>query len=265
MDLLLIARKIWRHKFVTVPVILLTIAGAGYVVTVKQPLYEASSSYLLINPPAAPTADDIARNPALANVRADNPYTRFADQSVIIDVLSRTINSDSARRRLLRAGADPRYVVESASRFGTTSPIVQITGTGPTPHAAMRTAEVVGHAVVGELDRMQQVQKVDPRYRITTLQVEFPDGPRLQPSGQLRMLVAVLVLGAILLFIVVSVTDALETLRRERWAARAEREWTADEFALLDPQPDLGTALRTNGHVERVREPDADTWVPPAR
>jgi capsular polysaccharide biosynthesis protein len=253
MDLLLIARKIWRHKLVTLPVILLTMIGAAYAIVGKQPLYEATSSYLLINPPAAPTADEIARNPALGKIHADNPYTRFADQSVVIDVLARSMSSDMARRTLVKAGADPRYIVEAATRFGTTSPIVQITGTGATPQTAKKTAEVVGHGVTGELDRMQSVEKVDPKYRITTMQVEFPDGATLQASGQLRMLVGVLVLGAIALFIVVSVTDALDSLRRERWAAMAEDAWKADDLTLAGLDADLDATVRSNG-----------AWHPPA-
>jgi hypothetical protein len=251
MDLLLIVRKIWRHKLVTVPVILLTLAGAAYAVAVKEPLYEATSSFLLINPKAAPTADEIARNPALAKVRADNPYTRFADQSVMIDVLARRMGSGTAREQLVRAGADPRFMVGTAAHFGSTSPIVQITGAGSTPQAAVKTAEVVGHAVVGELDRMQAEHKVDPGYRITAMQVEFPDGPQLQASGQLRMLVAVLVLGTVVLFIVISVTDAVESLRRERWAEQAQEPWTADEFAILDSEFELEAAARTNGGWHR--------------
>jgi hypothetical protein len=258
MDLLLIARKIWRHKLVTLPVILLTLLGVAYTVAVKQPLYEATSSYLLINPPAAPTADEIARNPALANIHFDNPYTRFADQSVVIDVLARTMSSDTARRALVKAGADPRFVVEAATRFGTTSPIVQITGTGATPQAAIKTAEVVGHGVTGELNRMQAAQKVDPRYRITSMQVEFPDGPRLQASGQLRMLVGVLVLGVVALFVVVSITDALEMLARERWERRAG-SWTAEDLALVGSDP-AGDSVEMNGHGHLPSE-----YVPPGR
>jgi hypothetical protein len=249
MDLLLIARKIWRHKLVTVPVILLTIVGAAYAVAVKQPLYEATSSYLLINPPAAPTADEIARNPALGKIHFDNPYTRFADQSVVIDVLARSMNSDSARTALVKAGADQRFIVEAATRFGATSPIVQITGTGATPQAAIKTAEIVGHGVIGELDRMQATQKVDPKYRITTQQVESPDGPRLQASGQLRMLVGVLVMGVIGLFVVISITDALEMFARERRAARAEDEWTDEDMALLDAEPADGYATNGRGQT----------------
>jgi capsular polysaccharide biosynthesis protein len=259
MDLLLIVRKIWRHKLVTVPVILLTIVGAAYAVAVKKPLYEATSSYLLINPPAAPTADEIARNPALGKIHFDNPYTRFADQSVVIDVVARTMSSETARRTLVKAGADPRFTVAAATRFGATSPIVQITGTGSTPQAAIKTAELVGHGVTGELDRMQAAQKVDPRYRITSMQVEFPDGPQLQASGQLRMLVGVLVLGAMALFLVVSVTDALEMLARERRAARTATAdaWTEEDralFNLLDEPPE--EPVRTNGRAAYEHEDD---------
>ena len=48
MDLFIIARKVWRYKLFTLPVIVLTIFAAAYVMAVKQPLYEATSSYLLI-------------------------------------------------------------------------------------------------------------------------------------------------------------------------------------------------------------------------
>jgi hypothetical protein len=174
------------------------------------------------------------------------------------------VNSDTARSELIKAGADPRYTVAAATRFGTTSPIVQITGTGATPQAAIGTAKVVGHAVVGELNRMQEEQKVDPGYRITTLQIEFPDGPHLQASGQLRMLVAVLVLGTIVLFIVVSITDAFESLRRERAEARGERAWT-DEEALIYLDEHMENRARSNGHAvtDDVSSRAEAAWLPP--
>ena len=107
MDLLSIARKVWRYKLVTVPVVLLVLCGAVYAVAVKEPVYEASSSFILINPPAPPTAEDIARDPSLGRINADNPYTRFSDQSVMIEVLSSTMSSESAQRALLKAVLEP--------------------------------------------------------------------------------------------------------------------------------------------------------------
>ena len=124
MDLLHIARKLWRYKLVTVPIIMMMVAASAYVLIVKQPLYEASSSYLLINPPAPPTPDEVARNPALGKIRADNPYTRFADQAVVIDVLTRTMNGAAAREgvattRRLTEPNTPRIRQGVTTAYGT--------------------------------------------------------------------------------------------------------------------------------------------------
>jgi hypothetical protein len=231
MDLLSIVRKIWRYKLVTLPVLLLTLCGAIYVAAVKDPVYEASSSFVLINPPAPPTAEDIARDPALGRIDSDNPYTRFSDQSVVVEVLASSITSPSAMRTLEKAGADPRYTVAPASEFGYSSPIVQITAQGWTPEAAMRSAKLVTDAVTRELERMQQAEGVNPEYRIRARQLDAPDSAELRASGQLRMLVAVLALGAVLLFVVVSAADALAALRAERGRRSSPSRLAADDAA----------------------------------
>jgi hypothetical protein len=227
-DLLSIARKIWRYKLLTLPVVLLTLCGAVYVVAVKEPVYEASASYILINPPAPPTAEDIARDPALGRLNADNPYTRFSDQAVIVEVLASGMANETARRSLLEAGADPRYKVEPASEFGFSSPIVKITAQGSTPASAVRSAKLVGNAVTRELQAMQRAEGVDSRYRITANKVDAPDGAQLRASSQLRSLVGVLALGSVVLFLVVSVGEALTTLRMERAGRSAGFPLAAD-------------------------------------
>jgi capsular polysaccharide biosynthesis protein len=236
MDLLSIARKFWRYKLLTLPVVLLTLFGAAYVVAVKEPVYEASSSYVLINPPEPPTPEEIARNPALGRVNADNPYARFSDQTVVVEVLASGMGSQSAQRALLKAGADPRYKVEPVSAFGYSSPIVKIMAQGASPAEAVASAKLVGSAVTRELQQIQQAEGVDPQYRIKTHQVDPPDGAELRASGQLRMLIGVLALGTVLLFVVVSLADALTTLRRERLdraapsqLARSDELWPADD------------------------------------
>jgi len=237
MDLLSIARKIWRYKLLTLPVVLLTLCGAVYVVAIKPQVYEASSSYILINPPAPPTQEQIARDPALGRIHADNPYTRFSDPTVVVQVLASSMANESVKRALLKAGADPRYKVEPASGLGySNGPIVKVTAQGTTPEAAVRSAELVGNGVSRELQGMQQSQGVDPQYRIKVNKVFTPDAAQLQASGQLRALVAVLGLGTVLLFLVVSVGDAVTTIRTERTGRSAEsppapddQSWPAQE------------------------------------
>jgi hypothetical protein len=242
MDLLSIVRKLWRYKLVTVPVVLLVLGGAVYVVAVKEPVYEASSSFILINPPAPATAEDIARDPSLGRINADNPYTRFSDQSVMIEVLASRMSSESARRALLRAGANPRYEVAPTASFGYSSPIVKVTAQGPSPEVAVASAKMVGKALTAELTGMQQAEGVDPQYRIKAQQVDSPDRAQLRASGQLRMLVGVLALGAVLLFVVVSVADALTSLRAERLRRPAPPGATAGG-GVWPPRDDRGEGL----------------------
>jgi hypothetical protein len=215
MSLLLIARKIWQYKFATLPMIGFVLIGAFYVMAVKEPVYEVSSTYILVNPPEPPTEDQIARSPKLA-IGSDNPYTRYSDQSVMVQVLASRLSSEAAKRELVNRGADPNYKAEPSAEFGFTAPLVQVTGTGSTPAAATRTAEVVGNAFTRELARMQQARGVAPKYRIDAQQVVAPHGAKLKASGQLRSLVAVFALGVILLFLVVSVLDALSAIRGGR-------------------------------------------------
>jgi hypothetical protein len=232
MNLLSIARKLWRYKLLTVPVVLLTFCGAVYVVAFKEPVYEASSSYILINPPAPPTPEDVARDPSLGRINADNPYTRFSDQSVIVEVLASSMANESAQRALLNAGADPRYMVERASQFGYSSPILKITAQGSSPEVAIRSAKLVGNEVTRHLEEMQQAEGVDSMYRIKANKVEAPEGAQLKASGQLRSLLGVLGLGAVLLFLVVSVGDALTTFRMERAGRSARSPLAVGEGAL---------------------------------
>src|SRR5919109_37060 len=282
MNLLSIARKIWRYKLLTVPVVLLVFCGAVYVVAVKDPVYEASSSYILINPPAPPTPEEVARDPSLARINADNPYTRFSDQSVIVEVLASSMANESAKRALLNAGADPRYKVEPASEFGFSSPIVKITAQGASPEMAVRSAKLVGNGVTSELQKMQQAEGVDSQYRIKANKVDAPDGAQLRASGQLRSLVGVLGLGAVLLFLVVSVGDAVTVLRMERGGrsapsplAAGEEPWPAEpgrseDLTALEPEdwPDLDEGSPGNGEPVQLfpgHDRDALTGASSAR
>lgn len=240
MDLLLILRKMWRHRFVTLPIIALTVLGAFYVIAVKAPEYKVSSSYVLINPPPPPTADQIARNPALGRINPNNPYTRFSDQSVIVSLLSSSLSADAARQQLVNEGADPRYTVSPDLQLGYSSLVVQVEGVGSTPQAAVHTAQLVGAALSQELQRVQASQGVNPHYRIRTQQVVAPNSPTQQLSSTLRPLVGVLAIGAILLLLGVSAAEALDTLRAE-WRERG----LSDQDGKRDSAD--GAAVNNNG------------------
>jgi len=222
MDLLPAVRTVWRYRLVAIAVLLLTGAGAGYLLVAQQPTYEAAASFVLINPPGPPSDAEIKANPALARTRADNPYTRFDNPWVIVEVLAQAATTNAARAGLVRAGADERYRVAPGTKFGFMSPVVQITGVGPTAAAAVGTARLVSKAVTAELYRMQRAQGVHDRYLIKPLWLEEPAEAALRPSKQLRNLAAVLALGGVLLFAVPAVLDAIR-----RWSLEASREAVA--------------------------------------
>ena len=99
--------------------------------------------------------EEIAADPKLGRISPDNPFTRFTDQSVVVNLLASSLSNESARRALVQQGADPRYTVAPTGTFGYSSLIMEATGVGPTPETAIETARLVGAALTTELDRMQ--------------------------------------------------------------------------------------------------------------
>jgi capsular polysaccharide biosynthesis protein len=251
MSLLLIVRKLWKYKLFTLPILALVLAGAVYVFAVKAPTYEAGSTYILVNPPPPPTDAQIALDPELGRIDSDNPYLRFSDQTVLVQVLASRLNSEDSRQSLAEQGADPNYTVAPSPEFGFSAPILQITGTGTSAAAAVRTANLVGEAVTKELNRMQEVRRVDKLYRIKAEAVVGAHDATLKASGKLRALVAVFALGTILMFIVVSVLDAISALRAE-WAQNpADDEY----FVVGAPLESVMDPLSDSDH-----DPDEVQW-----
>ena len=251
MSLLLIVTKIWKYKLVTFPIVACILAGAFYVVAVTAPTYESAATYILVNPPPLPTDAEIAANPALGRIHDDNPYARFSDQSVLVQILSSRLNSDETRLSLAKQGADPNYTAAPSAEFGFSAPILQITGTGTSAAGAVTTTTVVGRALTDELDKMQRIRGVDKTYRIKVEAVVAARDAKLKPSGKARSLVAVLVLGTILLFMAMSILDALSVLRARSARGRIEEEKRADEDS-------LGRPVTLHRNSESFADPDSE-------
>ena len=268
MNLLLIVQKIWRYRLVTLPILLFVLIGAFYVVAIKDPVYEVSSSFILVNPPPPPTEEQILRDPELAEVDGDNPYTRYSDQSVVVQVLAARLNSETARNDLAKRGADRGYRVTSSAEFGLTAPIVEIIGTGSSPEKAVATANVVGADVTRELDQMQEERGVANDYKITTQPVVLPQDAALKASGKLRTLLALFALGVVLLFVAVSAAEAFDELRQRRgWRLGGLKNDAEDETS--DADAESRSAAESNGDAEGrkrlVIPPVLGDWSKPKR
>jgi uncharacterized protein involved in exopolysaccharide biosynthesis len=215
MDLFSIFQTVWRRRLAAIPVILLTLAGAFYVLKIKPPEYQASSSFLLVNPPAGPTAAQIALEPRLAKINPNNSYANFGNLDLVADVVIDLVTSPSAQQTLVKAGADPRYQVALANDFDS-PPIIDITGVAASAQEAVRSADLVTTAAMADLYQMQKSQGISNFYLIKSIQLVQPSTAQKTESGKLRTLIVVLALGIILLFVVVSMMDAIEKRRMGR-------------------------------------------------
>jgi hypothetical protein len=219
MDLLSIIQATWRHKLAALPVILLTMLGVYYVVAVKPSVYQASASFLLLAPPGPPTPEQVAANPKLGKVSANNPYVNLG-LPVAADAVLNVVTSNATALQLDNEGVSPNYQATLSTDFGS-PPIIQVTGVGTTAAQAIRGADLVTLAAKNALAQLQKNQGVNNQYMITSTNLVEPTHATLSVSGKLRTLIAVLGLGAVLLFVVVSVTDVVEKRRKGR-------EFTAD-------------------------------------
>jgi hypothetical protein len=218
MDLISIGATFWRHKIVTIPLILLTLVGAYYVVKIKPPVYQANTSFLLSVPPGPPTAAQIAADPALRKINPNNPYTAYGNMSVAAAVLVDLVTTPAAQQQLVREGVDPRYTVAPNTAFGFQAPVIQITGVGSTAQEAIVSASLVSAAAKSDLYQMQKTQGVNKLYMIKALPLVLAEKAQISASSKLRELIAIAGLGAVALFVAVSVADALARRRKERRA-----------------------------------------------
>jgi len=217
MDLLSIARIMLKHKLLVIPVVALTLIGVVYIAAFSKPLYETTADYVFVPPPAAPTAAQVAQDPNLANVNSTNVFSRFNDQSIIADAIVGRMSSASTQQSLVNAGADKRFTVTPISLYGSPEPMVEVLGTGSTAAEALKTSTLVSAALQRSLYSLQRAQGTIPAYMFTALQVSSSP-PVIKVSSMLRSIVAILGVGVVLLFILVSVGDVID---KKRAGARA--------------------------------------------
>jgi Chain length determinant protein len=216
MDLISISRAVWRHKLATIPVILFTCLAAFYVVAIKAPVYQASASFALVYPPGAPTQTEIAADPKLAKISPNNPLLGYGDPSAVTQIVIALVGTPSSQQALAKAGAGTQYQISPSASSGY---IVAITGVGNTAQAAVRSATLVTQAAEHTLYQVQANQGVNPIYMIKSYPLATPNHSGQKLSGKLRSLVAVLGLGVLLLFITISIAEAIGKQRIEPTSA----------------------------------------------
>jgi capsular polysaccharide biosynthesis protein len=260
-DLFAIIGALRRHWLVTVVVTALTIGVMAVLVFVVPRSYEAKASYILVNPPPAPTDTQIAADPSLAEINRNNPYLRFVNQATMGEVLASRVSGSSVRSSLVQQGADGDYTVAPSSDFGGSGLLLDLTGTGQSPQEAKTTLTLVTDRMKDELYAIQKVYGADDAILITALPVAEPTDAVLVVSGLARSLVGATAAGVVVLFTAISIAEARAAVRRPGGAAR--RAVTDEASAAgAGPEPEaterptsaVGSSARSGGRRSRHAE-----------
>jgi hypothetical protein len=196
-------KAIARYWWLALPVILLTALGVFYVIFMQPRLYESTSTYLMLNPEPGKAA-------------TANPFLQLPDQAAVVGVVSEIANSPRVNTELVAQGASKDYEVGPSETYGQGSRILEVYAPGTSPAQALLTADLVGERMRVELLRIQDEQDVDKNGRISLLALNPQPEARLKVSSLLRSVVAVVLLGAIVLFLFIGVAQAIEDARSRR-------------------------------------------------
>lgn len=214
MDPISVIKTLWRHKWVALPMVLLTVVACLYVMLFAQRTYQASMTYAVITP-KVPTELELQANPALAAVNADNPYLRSPDRTLLSQVLITKLGAQETAEQLKRQGLGTEYTV-GQSLNSTSGLLLQLTASGGSPDQAVDTAAALGKRLTTTLHDVQTINGADESYLFTALAVDGPGQAKEMFSSRLRTLIIVGVGGALLIFAAVSVAQSLELASARR-------------------------------------------------
>ena len=199
-----------RHARVVVPVGIAGLLLCLLLVVVKGPTYRASASAVLINPPALPeTTPD---NPTIPQ-EYQNPYARFQDLSVIVDILVKVLGNDEVASSMKADGLVGDIQI-AANRDFYRGPIVEVAAEADNPEQAKRSAQIVLDELDSQLTALQEAQGTDPSYYITMTVIQPPTKATRVLSGTLRLLIVALGMSAVITVGAGLFADAHERRRR---------------------------------------------------
>jgi uncharacterized protein involved in exopolysaccharide biosynthesis len=204
MDLLSFTRTLWHHRWWSLPLVAVAIASVVYVGLAADRTYEARADLVLIGPPGPPTAAELESNPDLVGADLDNPYARVFDPTVITEIVARVVAVDRVNGEVPSG-----YRIETARRYGSAAPLVEISARASDPDVAAANARAVSNQFVAALQDLQAAEQVHPRSLITTRTVDDAENPREVLTQRLRAVVGVGAVGLVAIIVLVTMAQAL--------------------------------------------------------
>jgi hypothetical protein len=217
MDLYSSLRVLRKWWYVAAVVLVLTAFGAVASVAQVSDSEQASGEVVLLAAPTPPAATNDNPNPPEAN----NPYALMALPD-IVDVISRSVSSDSTGRSLELQGLSGSYTIAGNQEFQR-GPIITIEVTSPNEEAALDSYALVADEVESTLDRLQDEVGANPAFRV---KMQRLTAPQLTSSGTLAGLRAGVIALAIGFLLSLAVVFGVESISRgrARWAQRRAAE-----------------------------------------
>jgi hypothetical protein len=233
-DFFSIGGTLWRHKWVSIPLVLLTLLGMAYVLALKPPTYAAKADILLTDPPAAPTEFQISQDPSLAKMY--NPLANLTSLTYVAEVLINTVTAPAAKAELTQAGASGYQVVLDNASQSNVPPAIDVAATGRKPRTAMRSAQLVAAAISSELVQLQASQHVQGKYMITAVEYVTPSSAT-KSSGNLETAAGVAAIGLILLLVTVSIAQGHAEQKNSRSRQERRSDYPAGSARRREMQP----------------------------
>lgn len=214
MDPISVLRTLWRHKWAALPMALLTILACVYVMFFAQRTYEATMTYALLSP-KLPTEAELQAKPELGAINGDNPYLRSGDRALLAQVLITKLGAQETAQQLKSQGLGGEYTVGQSLSSGS-GMLLQLSASGNSPGQAVDTAMELGRRLNATLHQVQIINGADDSYLYSALAIDGPGQGSEIFTSRLRTLIIVVVAGALLVFVSVSVARSVELARARR-------------------------------------------------
>jgi capsular polysaccharide biosynthesis protein len=203
---------LWRHKWVVLPVALLTLLACGYMFLFAPRTYEATVTYAL-TAPDVPSTFQLEHDAELAKLNANNPYLRSADSSLLTQVVIAKLSDPAYVEELKGSGFATEFKITPVASLG--MGLVSISANADSESQSESTAGLIAERFSATLRDVQKVNGADDRYLYTPILVRGPGPAQELFSSRLRSVIMVGIAGAVLLFGAVSVAQSL-SIRRQR-------------------------------------------------
>ena len=210
MDVLKVIELLRRQRAAACIALVVAIALVGTAYASAPPRFRASASLVLLAPPSPPESVTVGADGAsLEPVRDEylNPYARFDDLSIVVDIVARRMRSPAVADRLLERGAEDVSIAGNVD-FNN-GPIIDIAAEATSRSGAVDGAAVAMDEVGRQLRQLQAEQGTDEHYYIDTATVVRPERATAVISGTIRRVLVAGVLGVGFVVASAMLVDAL--------------------------------------------------------